>query len=80
MPATHENEDAASVGSLIADRIETYRQALKQLNVALDSEMKEKFHRRRFKHILFLALEKKRYSFALSELENLLLKISRKPR
>lgn len=80
MFVTHDDQHIAGFDSLIGDRIKSYKQALKQLDVALDSEMKENFHQRRFKHILFLALEKKRYSFALSELESLLLKVSRDPR
>jgi len=80
MSVTHDNQDAADLGSLIGDKIKAYKKAVKQLDVALDSETKEKFHQRRFKHILFLALEKKRYSLALSELENLPLKVSRDPR
>jgi len=56
----------------IREKTYAYRQKLETLELALKKERQEAFHKRRFKYILFLSLEKNVYSFSLAELESLL--------
>ena len=68
----NERLTVANLDSKVMERIGAYKQIMEKLELAWEAELQKQFDKRRFKYILFLSLEKKRYSFALSEMEALL--------
>ncbi len=56
----------------IAAKIHGYKDCLARVESELNCEMLRQFGDRRFKYLLFLALERNVYSFGVSELEELL--------